>query len=98
MKKYLVLACVSVSAVLGVVVLGAGPAMAAPPSPMSSCIGQLSQGGTPHGLSAADPGYLGSFLSGLAKADGGALGDLTSNLAGQHGDLFTCISDVPQLG
>ncbi len=98
MKKHLVLACLSASVVLGVVALGAGPVMAASPSPMSSCTGQLSQGATPHGLSAAEPGFLGSFVSGLAKADGGAFGDVTSSLAAQHGDLFSCISNVPPLG
>lgn len=98
MKKHLVLACVSASAVLGVVALGAGPAMAASPNPMSSCTGQLSQGATPHGLSEADPGFLGSFVSGLAKSGGGAFGNVTSHLAVEHGDLFTCISNVPSLG
>lgn len=98
MKKNLVLACVSASAVLGVVAFGAGPAMAAPPSPMSSCIGQLSQGATPHGLSESAPGFLGSFVSESAKASRGAYGDVASSLAGQHGDLLTCILNVPSLG
>ena len=74
------------------------PAIAASPNPASSCAGQLNQGATPQGLSKADPGFLGSFVSGQAKAGGGAYGALTSNLAGQHGDLFTCISNVPPLG
>lgn len=97
MKKHLVLLCLSTFAALGVVALGAGPATAASPSPTSSCTAQLSQGGTPHGASAADPGFLGEFVSGLAKADGGFLGDLTSSSAAQHGDLFFCVSGVPPL-
>lgn len=98
MKKHLVSACLSATAVVGVVALGASPAMAASPSPMSSCTGQLSQGATPHGLSGADPGFLGSFVSGLATSGGNAFGATTSNLAGQHGDLFTCVSNVAPLG
>lgn len=98
MKKHCVLACLSASAVLGVVALSPAPATAVSPNPASSCAGQLSQGGTPHGLSESDPGFLGSFVSELAKASGGAYGHVTSNLAGQHGDLFTCISDVSPLG
>jgi len=84
--------------VLGVVVLSPVPATAASPNPASSCAGQLNQGATPHGLSESAPGVLGSFVSELAKAGGGAYGHVTSNLAGQHGDLFTCISNVSPVG
>lgn len=95
-KKHCLIACVP--AVLGLLAFNPAPATAASPNPASSCAGQLNQGGTPHGFSEADPGFLGSFVSGLAKADGGAYGRVTSNLAGQHGDFFTCISNVPPLG
>lgn len=96
-KKHCLIACLA-AAVLGVVVLSPVPATAASPNPASSCAGQLNQGATPHGLSESAPGFLGSFVSELAKAGGGAYGHVTSNLAGQHGDLFTCISNVPPLG
>ena len=49
-------------------------------------------------MSESAPGFLGSFVSELAKASGGAYGHVTSNLAGQHGDLFTCVSNVSPLG
>lgn len=97
MKKHSLIACVP-AAVLGLLTISAAPAIAASPNPASSCAGQLSQGATPNGLSEAEPGFLGSFVSGLANAGGGTYGHLTSSLAGQHGDLFTCISNVPQLG
>ena len=97
MQKHWLTACVP-AAVIGLVALSPAPATAASPDPASSCAGQLNQGATPNGLSEADPGFLGSFVSGLAKAGGGTYGHLTSNLAGQHGDLFTCISNVPPHG
>ena len=83
-------------AVAVAVALGAAPAWAASPSPRSSCTGQLSQGGTPNGLSQSEPGAVGSFVSALAQT--GTNGAVTSTLAGQHGDLFTCILAVPPLG
>ena len=96
-KKHFLIACLP-AAVLGVVVLSPVPATAASPNPASSCAGQFNQGATPHGLSESAPGFLGSFVSELAKAGGGAYGHVAANLAGQHGDLFTCVSNVSPLG
>lgn len=97
MRNHCLIACLP-AAFLGVAALSPAPASAVSPNPASNCVGQLNQGGTPHGLSEADPGFLGSFVSGLAKGGGGAYGHVTSSLAGEHGDLFTCISNVPPLG
>ena len=96
-KKHCLTACLP-AAVLGVVALSPAPATAASPNPASSCVGQLNQGATPHGLSESGPGFLGSFVAELAKAGGGAYGDVASSLAGQHGDLFTCVSSIPPRG
>lgn len=89
---------VASSAVVGLLALSPTPASASSPNPASSCAGQLNQGATPHGLSAAEPGFLGSFVSGLATSGGATYGTVASSLAGGHGDLFTCIATVPMGG
>ncbi len=95
MKNKDLIRSVATIVVTGALSVGAASASAASPSPVSSCAGQLSQGGTPHGLSESAPGDLGRFVSGMTKGSAGSLGDLTSGLAQQHGDLFACISLRP---
>ncbi len=79
-------------------VLSPATASASSPNPASACVGQLSQGATPHGTSAADPGFLGSFVSALARSGPGAYGALSSTLAKEHGDLSACVSALPPRG
>jgi hypothetical protein len=97
-KKLCVRICIAGSTVVGLMALGPTIASASSPSPASSCVGQLSQGATPHGFSESQPGFLGSFVSQLARAGGPTYGDVSSRLAGEHGDLFMCIASVPPLG
>ena len=91
-------ACVAASAVAGLMALCPIPASASSPNPASSCAGQLNQGATPHGVSGAEPGSLGLFVSGMASAGGATYGRVSSGLAEGHGDLFTCVATVPPIG
>ncbi len=98
MNKRRVTLGVAASAIVGLITLSPAPASASSPNPASSCAGQLNQGATPHGLSGAESGFLGSFVSRVATAGGGTYGVVSSTLAGGHGDLFTCIAAVPAVG
>ena len=90
MNKITSAACLSAVALAAA--LGASsPASAAAPSPNASCSGQLSQGGTPHGASQGEPGFLGGFVSESAKSGPGAIGEQSRVFARQHGDLDACI-------
>jgi hypothetical protein len=97
-KKHCVLGCVAASAIVGLMALSPTSASASSPNPASSCAGQLNQGATPHGLSGAEPGFLGSFVSASATAGGPTYGAVSSTLARGHGDLFACIGTVPAVG
>lgn len=78
--------------------LAAAPAEAAFPNTKASCGAQLSQGGTPNGLSQTAPGFLGSFVSSTAKSGAGAVGGPAAAAAGVHGDLGTCLEALGYTG
>jgi hypothetical protein len=76
-------------------VLGVGlvpaPALAASPNPAASCVAQLNQAATPHGLFRAPPGTVGRYTSGLATSGPGLQGAGTSAAAQQHGVFWDCV-------
>lgn len=90
MKRLLQLVCLS-AAMGGSALLTSTPAYASSPSPSSSCIAQLNQGATPHGLSQSPPGFLGQFVSAEATSAPGVVGLSSSTFAQAHGDLFACL-------
>ena len=98
MNKHGLRICGAASAFVALAAISPTSASASSPSPASSCAGQLNQGATPHGLSGAEPGFLGGFVSGMARAGGATYGEVSSSLAGMHGDLFACVATVPPLG
>lgn len=87
-------ALASSAVLVGLPTLAATPAHAASPAPTASCAAALSQGGTPHGVSQSDPGFLGSFVSGLARSGPGTVGTTLSTVAVVHGDLGTCFATL----
>ena len=90
MKKLLL--GVGLSAAIGATSLLTGmAAYAASPSPTSSCVAQLNQGATPHGLSQSPPGLLGQFVSSEASSAPGVVGSGSSTFAHVHGDLLACL-------
>jgi hypothetical protein len=71
--------------------LAAAPALAASPNPAASCVAQLNQAATPHGLFQAPPGSVGRYTSGLATSAPGLQGSGTSSAAQQHGVFWDCV-------